>query len=117
MSSTFTAAQKAIWEQAKVQALAKCRKLGLSDEAILHSLTRYLKATNFQIPLAIQRIMDYSFWMKSINLAEDIERFYPINKEYVDPQVLFFVAVRNKSDSRTEPKNREELLASIWLDR
>jgi hypothetical protein len=28
--------------------------------------------------------MEYTFWMKSINAKEDIERLYPINKEYTD---------------------------------
>ncbi len=87
ISSTFTAAQTALWEQAKTQALPKCKKLGLSDAAVINSLARYLKATNFQIPIAIQRVMEYSFWMKSINSAEDIERYYPVSKDFVNPQV------------------------------
>jgi len=87
ISSHFTAAQKTAWEQAKVQALSKCKKLNLPESVILNSLARYLKSTNFQAILAMSKIMEYSFWMKSINTGEDIDRFYPINKEHVDAQV------------------------------
>ena len=30
---------------------------------------------------------EYSFWMKSINSAEDIERLYPVSKDYKDSHV------------------------------
>ena len=88
ISSQFTPTQKVVWEQAKEQALAKCKKLGLPDSLILCALARYLKSTNFQVTLAIQKIMEYNFWINSITSAEDMTRFYPISKEYVDPQVI-----------------------------
>jgi hypothetical protein len=55
--------------------------LGLPEKAVLCSLARYLLATHFDITAAIQRLMEYGFWMKSINSKEDIERLYPISKE------------------------------------
>jgi hypothetical protein len=60
----------------------------MPDEAIVNSLARYLVTSKFQIPIAIQKIMEYSFWMKSINSSEDIERLYPINKEHIDSNVF-----------------------------
>jgi len=79
--------------KAKVQALAKCCKLGLNDSTITFALTRFLTATQFQIAPAIQRVVDYIFWQKSINSNEDIEQLYPINKDYIDSQVLLFTSL------------------------
>ena len=62
----------------------------MSDEAIINTLARYLVATKFQIPNAIQKIMEYNFWVKSINSSEDIERLYPINQEHIDSDVIFY---------------------------
>jgi len=62
----------------------------MTDEAIINTLARYLVVSKFQIPNAIQKIMEYSFWMKSINSSEDIERLYPINREYIDSNVIRF---------------------------
>lgn len=87
ISSLFTTEQKVIWKQAREQAVVKCKKLGVSNKTILSSLVRHLKSSKFQIPLAIQKLMEYIFWMKSINVKEDIERLYPINKEYTDSKV------------------------------
>eukprot|EP00826_Nyctotherus_ovalis_P007484 TRINITY_DN1187_c0_g1_i21.p1 TRINITY_DN1187_c0_g1~~TRINITY_DN1187_c0_g1_i21.p1 ORF type:complete len:123 (+),score=16.42 TRINITY_DN1187_c0_g1_i21:92-460(+) len=85
--NAFTAPQKEQWENGKTQALEKCRKLGLDDSTIVNSLTRCLKANNFQISLAIQHIMDYAFSIKSIGDAEDLEGLYPISKDFVAASV------------------------------
>lgn len=93
---TFTLPQKEQWEKGKIQALEKCRKLGLDDSTIINSLTRCLKANNFQIPMAIQHIMDYAFSIKSITAAEDLEGLYPISKGYIESNVNFVVTIETR---------------------
>lgn len=77
-----------MWNKAKVQVLAKCRKLGFDDSAIIFALTRFLVATQFQIAPAIQRVIDYMFWQKSVDSDWAMEHFYPQSKDHVDSQVL-----------------------------
>ena len=76
------------WEQGKIQALEKCRKLGLDDSTIVNSLARCMMVNQFQIAAAIKHIMDYAFSIKSISFSEELERFYPISKEYICPNVF-----------------------------
>ena len=47
--------------------------------------------------------MDYSFWVKSLDLAEDIDRLYPISKKYFDSKVISIIS-------------RDELSSFIWLE-
>ncbi len=82
ISEGFTPEQQEIWRQAKKQALVRCKILNMGEEPMLHCLARYLLATKFEISPAIQKLLDYNFWMKSINPKEDIERLYPINQEH-----------------------------------